>query len=127
MPAGRHASSCGLARFLLRQPIELPPQFLARFFVRRVQRNTIDRADFDALRPVEMAHALGAFARIDEVNFLALRNRTVRALRLANVAIDAGVGNHQRHKKTRLPVGLACAARPAKAHQFRCEGLRDEG
>jgi hypothetical protein len=45
------------------------------------------------LRLVEMADAFGALVGIDLVNLRAHRDRVVRALGLAHVAIDAVVGN----------------------------------
>jgi hypothetical protein len=44
-----------------------------------------------------MAHALGALGRVDFVDFFAQINRLVRALRLAHIAVDAFVGDHQCH------------------------------
>ena len=68
-----------------------------RLDVRGIDRDARDRADLDALRLVEVADALGALARVDDVDHHAHRDRRVRALGLAHVAVDALVGDHQRH------------------------------
>src|SRR5882672_1311366 len=74
-------------------------ELLPRFRQCRVQRDAIHGADFLALRAVVVADALGAFVRIDLVDLFALENGVVRALRLAHVAVDAFVGDHQGHKE----------------------------
>ena len=56
-----------------------------------------DGTDFLALRLVVMADTLSAQVGIDLVDFLALRNGAVGALRLTHVAIDAFIGNHEGH------------------------------
>ena len=53
-----------------------------------------------------MAHALGAFVRIDLVNLDAHEDRVVRALGLAHVAIDAFIGNDQGHRLNYRPARL---------------------
>jgi len=58
------------------------------------------RANSDALRGVEVTDALGAATRVDDIDLHALGDGLIRALRLADVAIDAFVGDHQRHGKT---------------------------
>ena len=63
------------------------------FDVAGILGDEIDRADLNALRLVEVADALGALVRVDDVNFLALGDGLVRALRFTNVAVDALVGN----------------------------------
>jgi hypothetical protein len=63
-------------------------------------RNAIDRAHLPALRFIEMTDTFGAFGRIDHVDFRPHRDCVVRALGLADVAIDALVGNHQSHAAT---------------------------
>jgi hypothetical protein len=68
-----------------------------------IERNAVDGADLAALRLVEMPDALGALRRIDDVELLARRDRLVRALGLAHIAVDALVGDHQRHVVTFLP------------------------
>jgi hypothetical protein len=56
-----------------------------------------DRADLHALRFVEVADALGALGRVDLVDLDAHEDGVVRALRLADIAIDAFVGDHECH------------------------------
>ena len=79
------------------QPFVSSLQLLIIFRVIRVRDDAIDRADFNTLRRIEMTDALRTKIRVNLVNLLALGNRFVRALRLAHVAIDALVSNHQRH------------------------------
>src|SRR5450759_1337878 len=65
----------------------------------------LDRADLDALRRVECAHALGATTRVD---------RLVRAVGLARAAVDTGVLNFHGHEPPPMPrrVPPAAAGRP---------------
>jgi len=63
----------------------------------RVVDDAVYRADFNALRGVKMADALGTQLRVYKVDVLALGDGAVRALRLAYIAVDALVGNEQRH------------------------------
>ncbi len=62
-----------------------------------IHRNAIHRADFTALRGVKMADAFGAFACVNFVYLDALVDGIVRALWLAHVAIDALIGDFERH------------------------------
>jgi hypothetical protein len=48
-----------------------------------------------------MAHAFGAAARVDLVVLRAKKNRAVRALGLAHIAVDAFVRDHQSHDRLR--------------------------
>ena len=64
-----------------------------RLDVLRIVRNTFDGTDLAALRFVEMPDAFRALRWVDHVDLGPHRNRVVRALRLAYVAIDALVGN----------------------------------
>jgi len=64
-----------------------------------VERNAVDRADLLTLRRVEMADALGAAVGIDDVDLRPLRDRAVRAFGLADVAVDALVGDDQGHAR----------------------------
>jgi hypothetical protein len=75
-------------------------QLLSRLDERRVDWNAADGADLHALRLVEVADALGALQRIDLVDQLAHRDGVVRALGLADVAVDALVGDPQRHRSS---------------------------
>src|SRR5262249_22309476 len=72
-----------------------------------LDRDTVDRTDLHALRRVEVPDALGALPRVDDVDLHALRNRVIGTLRLADVAIDALVGDHQRHGGGSTFPGLA--------------------
>src|SRR5690606_24349724 len=69
----------------------------------RVERDALDRADLLALRRVEVADALRAAVRIDLVDLRSLRDRLIGADRLADIAVDAFVGDDQGH-------GMASAA-----------------
>lgn len=63
----------------------------------RIDRYTRHRTQLLALRLVEMSNALSAFIRVDLINQLTHGNRTVRARRLTDIAVDAIVGDHQCH------------------------------
>src|SRR5690606_2813578 len=63
----------------------------------RIGIDALDRADGHAFRLVEMADALGAARRVDHVDEVALAARLVRAAGLADIAIEAGFGDLQRH------------------------------
>jgi hypothetical protein len=63
----------------------------------RVDGNAGHWANLYTLGLVKMAYALGAFGRVNFVNFLAQINGLVRALGLAHIAVDAFVGDHQCH------------------------------
>ena len=65
--------------------------------MRRIHRNALDRAHLHALRLIEVAHALGALGGIDLVDLRSERNRLVGALRLADIAVDALVGDQKGH------------------------------
>jgi hypothetical protein len=58
-----------------------------------VQRNAVNGAHLFTLRHVKMPHAFGAFVWINFVDFFTHVNSVVRALGLANVAIDTFVGD----------------------------------
>jgi hypothetical protein len=68
-------------------------QFLIGLFVLGVFGNTIDRANFYALRSLVMADTLGAQIGIDLINLVTLGNGAVGALGFTNIAIDAFIGN----------------------------------
>jgi hypothetical protein len=55
--------------------------------------NTIDRANFYALRGLVMADALGAQIGIDLIDLVALGNGAVGAFGFTDIAIDAFIGN----------------------------------
>jgi hypothetical protein len=58
-----------------------------------IERNAVDRANLLALWLVIMADAFGTESRIDHIDFLTLRNSVIRALWLANITVDAFIGN----------------------------------
>ena len=53
----------------------------------------LDRAHLLALRFVKMTYAFRAFIRINFIDFFALINCIIRAFRLADVTVNAFVGN----------------------------------
>src|SRR5450756_1031257 len=69
-------------------------QLFFAFFVLGIQRDAVHRTHVHTLRRVVVAYAFGAFIGVDDINGIALRDRVVRAFRLAYVAIDTFVGNH---------------------------------
>src|SRR5690625_1686169 len=72
------------------------------FLVVGVRNDAFHRAKHLTLWFVEMADAFGAFGRIDHIDFRAHVDRSVRALRLANVAIDTFIGDVQGHGVVRV-------------------------
>ena len=76
-------------------------QLVPRFNVNGIDNDAVDRTRLDTLLHLEMPDALGAAPGVDDVDFHALRNRAVGALGLADVSIDALVGNEQRHDGVR--------------------------
>jgi len=85
---------CGLSRrrFLpADDQIAFLENFLALF---DAERDAVHRTHLLALRLIVVADAFGAQVRVDDVDIRALRNRAVRALGLAHVAIDAFIGDH---------------------------------
>jgi hypothetical protein len=56
--------------------------------------------NLDPLRLLEVADAFGALPGVDDVDLRTLRDGVIRALRLADVAVDAFVGDHQGHRAT---------------------------
>jgi hypothetical protein len=83
----------GLGALVAGQFLVLNPETVLAFNMSRVFGDAVYRADLDALRFVIVTDALGAFSGIDFIDFCALRNRLVRTLGLADVAIDALVGD----------------------------------
>jgi hypothetical protein len=80
-----------------REALVLLHQRLAAFRMFGIQRNAGHRADLHALRLVEVADAFGALVRVDLVEGLAHVDGIVRALGLADIAVDAFVGDHEGH------------------------------
>ena len=75
------------------QPLKLLKQCLAVFHMCRVDWNAVHRAHLYTLGLVKVTDALGAFVRVDLVDFRPQENRLVRTLRLAHIAVDAFVGD----------------------------------
>src|SRR5690606_18190428 len=69
--------------------------------------DAFNRTDDLALRLVVMSDAFGAAAGLDLVDFGAHADGVVRALGLANVAVDVLVGNEQSHD-INLPLSRYC-------------------
>ena len=65
----------------------------------RIDNNTLDGTDLDALWNLKVSNTLGTVTRFDFVNFFALVDGVIGALRLANIAIDAFICDYQCHKK----------------------------
>src|SRR5690606_3632913 len=72
-------------------------QLFSRFLMFRVQRNAGDGTDLLTLRLIEMPDAFSAARRIDFVDLGTHVDGVVRAHRFAHIAVDAFVGDHQRH------------------------------
>jgi hypothetical protein len=68
-------------------------QLFRRFAPGWIERNAGDRAHLLALRLVKVPNALGACLRVDLVVLEAHRNGFVGALGLADITIDAVVGD----------------------------------
>ena len=72
-----------------RQAMELRFHRIPGLLVIGIGDDAIDRAHLHALRLVEVPDALRALERVDNVAVLTRRDRLVRALRFAQVAVDA--------------------------------------
>lgn len=72
----------------------------------RILYDARHRADLDALRRVVMTDTLGSQFAINLIDFFAQVNSTVRAFRLAHVAIDAFLRNQQGHDLLKFIVRL---------------------
>jgi len=68
--------------------------------VLRIFRNALNGANLDTLRRIEVPNALGAFHRVDDVILDALGDGLVGALRFADIAVDALLGNLERQAVT---------------------------
>jgi hypothetical protein len=88
----------GRRRLRLRgQAPVLLPKCLAVFHVLRVDGDARYRANLHALRLVEVPHAFGTTRGVDLVDLLAQVDRLVGTFGLADIAVDALVGDHQSH------------------------------
>jgi hypothetical protein len=83
----------------LQVPVFLPKAGLI-LDMPRVYGDASHWANLHALRLVKMPHAFRTFVGVNFVNFGAQINRLIWAFRLAHVAVDALVGNHQSHAMT---------------------------
>ena len=91
-------SRLGLSRNLdSRQPDKLCIQLVVRFRIEFVKWNAINRTDLATLWRIKMSHAFSTFARINFIDFDALVDRAVGALRLAHITVDALIGDFETH------------------------------
>jgi hypothetical protein len=67
----------------------LPVELFVGLFVVGILGDTVDRADLDALRLVEVTDALGAQRGVDDIDLGTLRDGAVGALGFAYIAVDA--------------------------------------
>lgn len=88
------------ARFFLHQVLILEHQLLWAFYMFRIDRYAIHRAHFYTLTGFEVPDAFGATGPVYLVDFGALKNRIIGALRLTYVAVDALVCNEKSHERT---------------------------
>jgi hypothetical protein len=93
-------------------------QLLVRFGVRGVDNDAFDRTHDHALRFVMMTDAFGAQRRIDDVELLAKRNRLVRADGFADVAVDAGIEDLERHAG-QVYMGMCLLCEATKLHKHK--------
>ena len=77
---------------LTSQRVVARQQNLFSFYVIRIEDNALHRADYGALGLIKVTDTLSAQARLDLVDLLAHGNRSVWALGLTNVAINALIG-----------------------------------
>lgn len=91
-----HKTSGGQALRRL-QSLVLGLQLFPAFAPGRIKGNAGNRTYLLALRLIEMPDAFGAFIRVDLINLRPHEDRVIRAFRLTHVAINAVVGNQQRH------------------------------
>src|SRR5690349_6660309 len=85
-------------RFRRHEARVLELELRARLHHVGIHDDAVDRTHFLALRRLEVPDALRAFRRMDLVDFRSLRDRLVGALGLADVAVDALVGDEKGHR-----------------------------
>jgi hypothetical protein len=73
------------------------PQLFFGFLVIRVFGYTIDRADLDTLRSFIVTYTFGAQVRINDIDFITWRNRSIGAFRFTDITIDTFIGDYQGH------------------------------
>jgi hypothetical protein len=88
--SARHATSGCLSR----QALVFGQEFFAGFLMVGIQRDAVYRAHIDTLRCLIVTHALSAEIGVNFIDFFALRNGAIGALGLANITIDAFVGDN---------------------------------
>ncbi|CAK0780580.1 conserved hypothetical protein [Gammaproteobacteria bacterium] len=62
-----------------------------------VLNDAVHGTNLNALGLVKVTYAFRTQVGVDDVGLIALRNGAVRALGLANITIDAFIGNNQGH------------------------------
>jgi hypothetical protein len=65
-----------------------------RLYHFRVLRNTLNRANYNTLRRVEMPNTFSALVGINFVEALTFRDRIVWALWFTDVTVDAFIGDY---------------------------------
>lgn len=83
----------------LKSPVFRPQRFL-RFHVRGIYRYAAHRANLNALWFTKVPYTLRAFAGLNDIVVAPHRYGLVRALRLANITVDAFIGDHECHGDT---------------------------
>lgn len=81
------------------QPPVLVHELFLRFPMIRIIGNAVDRAHRLALRNIKVPHAFGATLWIDFIDHWPFVNGFIRADGLADIAIDALVGDFQCHER----------------------------
>src|SRR5450830_850099 len=81
-----------------------------------IERDATDRTHLLTLRFIKMPDAFSAFVRIDFVDLRPHVNRFVRALGLADVAVNAIISDHQCHKNSAFYSCRRVAHRPAMVY-----------
>src|SRR5690554_506278 len=117
----RGSGRVGGGRALLLQPAQLGQELGPGLGIVRVGVDAFHRTDFQTLRLVEMADALRAQRRIDHIDGFALRDRPVRADRLADVTVDTKLVDLKRHgcmqwPPRTLPAGTAATRMAGPAY-----------
>lgn len=79
------------------QPLVFQSQLILGFDMLWVHWNAVHGTHLHTLRLVKMPNAFCTAVGIDLVKILPHRNRLIRAFGFTHIAIDAFVGNHQRH------------------------------
>ena len=83
--------------FKLNYLLVVRQQFIMGFRGVCVNQDAINRTNLLTLRLIVVSDALRTEAGVDFVNFLTLRDCIIRAFWFAHVAVDALIGNKERH------------------------------